>query len=142
MGFHAEGLGYRDVEAMVASMVSSEGEQLRAMTTFIQNNGLHHLLQREDWAGFARGYNGSGYAANHYDEKLKQAYAQLRAGALPDPRVRAAQVYLKYAGCDPGPVDGVLGSRTHAALRQFQSGVDLSATGELDDDTFGRLASS
>lgn len=31
-------------------------------------------LQRHDWAGFARGYNGAGYKRNNYDEKLRQAY--------------------------------------------------------------------
>jgi len=142
MGFHAEALGYQDVEAMVASMTAAEDEQLRAMTVFIENTGLHHSLQREDWAAFARGYNGSGFAANRYDEKLRQEYARLRAGDLPDLRVRAAQVYLGYAGFDPGPVDGVIGSRTQAALRKFQSNADLVATGVLDDDTFRRLASA
>lgn len=34
----------------------------------------YNELQRKDWAGFARGYNGPGYAKNRYDIKLANAY--------------------------------------------------------------------
>ena len=41
---------------------------------FLKANGLISKLQRHDWAGFARGYNGSAYAKNQYDTKLAVAY--------------------------------------------------------------------
>ena len=36
MGFHAESLGYPDVETMVKAMVADEDEQLRAVATYRQ----------------------------------------------------------------------------------------------------------
>jgi len=35
---------------------------------------LVNALQNKDWAKFAQGYNGSGYKANRYDEKILNAY--------------------------------------------------------------------
>jgi vacuolar-type H+-ATPase subunit H len=53
--------------------------------------------------------------------------------------VRGAQEALRDKGFDPGPVDGVMGPRTAAAVRDFQSKEGLSATGQLDADTRARL---
>jgi peptidoglycan hydrolase-like protein with peptidoglycan-binding domain len=41
--------------------------------------------------------------------------------AYGDCRVGQAQEQLKEAGLDPGPIDGVLGPRTKAALRHYQA---------------------
>jgi hypothetical protein len=41
----------------------------------VENAGLVDELRRNDWAGFARGYNGPGYADNRYDTKLASAYS-------------------------------------------------------------------
>ena len=142
MGFHAEGLGYGDVEAMVAAMVKSEDEQLHAMARFIETtSGLQPAMQRKDWTSFARGYNGADFAKNQYDTKLANQYAQLVTNGLPDLRVRSAQLYLTYRGLNPGAVDGLIGSRTRDALRRFQQQAGLGATGEADGETLARLAS-
>ena len=53
--------------------------------------------------------------------------------------VRGAQQALRDKGFDPGPVDGVMGPRTSAAVRDFQSKENLTATGQLDADTRARL---
>jgi peptidoglycan hydrolase-like protein with peptidoglycan-binding domain len=37
-------------------------------------------------------------------------------------QIKNIQAQLRQAGFDPGPVDGVFGSKTHAAVRQFQKG--------------------
>lgn len=42
-------------------------------------------------------------------------------------RVRELQQALKASGQDPGPVDGVLGPRTKAALRRYASSPSPSA---------------
>ena len=55
-------------------MFASEAEQLLAFVRFVKVNKLDDELRRKDWAGFARGYNGSGYAKNSYDKKMKTAY--------------------------------------------------------------------
>ena len=36
------------------------------------------LSKEHDWAGFARKYNGPGYAENAYDQKLKNAYENFK----------------------------------------------------------------
>jgi N-acetylmuramidase len=73
MGFNHASCGYVEVEEFVAAM-NSEGRQLAAFIEFIKARDLDDELQRRDWAGFARGYNGKAYAVNQYDLKLKRAY--------------------------------------------------------------------
>jgi lipoprotein-anchoring transpeptidase ErfK/SrfK len=50
-----------------------------------------------------------------------------------------AQVALAREAISAGPIDGVMGSQTRAALRAFQQRVGLPETGELDVPTRGRL---
>lgn len=76
MGFNHRTVGYGDVETMVLACLDSEANHVRMMLNFIQNSGLIDELRRKDWSGFARGYNGPGYAKNAYDTKLAQAYAR------------------------------------------------------------------
>src|SRR5690349_8654820 len=53
--------------------------------------------------------------------------------------VARAQEALKQQGHDPGPIDGVYGPRTAAALKAYQQSQQLEATGQLDDATLARL---
>jgi murein L,D-transpeptidase YcbB/YkuD len=53
--------------------------------------------------------------------------------------VRLAQEALKNQGHDPGPVDGILGSHTRQAIREFQRQNGLKQTGMLDDETKQKL---
>lgn len=54
--------------------------------------------------------------------------------------VRQIQNSLVVAGYDPGPVDGVYGPKTEAAVRAFQAGWSLGATGEVDRRTLTAVA--
>ena len=73
--FNYKAAGYDCLKDFVDSMYCSEKDQLLAMCRFIKSNSkMYNALKNEDWAGFARLYNGSGYAANKYDEKLKKAF--------------------------------------------------------------------
>ncbi len=74
MGFNHASVGYPTVTAFVDDMYVSEGKHLDALVKFLQRNGLDKALREKRWADFARGYNGSGYAANQYDVKLQRAY--------------------------------------------------------------------
>jgi hypothetical protein len=56
--------------------------------------------------------------------------------------VRAAQKALQDKGFDPGPIDGVMGPRTSAAVRDFQQKENLTVTGRLDTETRTRLMAS
>ena len=55
--------------------------------------------------------------------------------------VSSAQRSLIKAGYKPGPVDGILGPRTAAALRAFQRDNGLPVTGKLDSSTSEALKS-
>ena len=60
----------------------------------------------------------------------------------PSADVRSAQQALKGRGFNPGPIDGVQGPRTTAALRDFQQKENLTVTGQLDAETNARLMAS
>lgn len=74
MGFNAEKIGYATLKEFIDDMYESEAKQLKAMGMFLKTNGLIGKMQRHDWAGFARDYNGKAYAKNQYDVKLAAAY--------------------------------------------------------------------
>ena len=72
--------------------------------------------------------------------KVKDAVTPDKAKGEAAVDVRGAQQTLRAKGFDPGPIDGVMGPRTTAAVREFQSKEGLMATGQLDADTRARLA--
>lgn len=83
MGFNYKAAGFSSVEAMVQAMFASETQHLNAFVRFLISRGLHKHLQTKNWAAFARGYNGSQYAVNHYDTKLEAAYRKHAKAAPP-----------------------------------------------------------
>ena len=76
MGSHWQWLGYGSVDALVQEARSGLSGQVRLMARFIQKSGLVSKLNSQDWAGFARTYNGPGYRKNQYDRKLAAAFAR------------------------------------------------------------------
>jgi len=50
------------------------------------------------------------------------------------PEVAEMQTRLVQLGYDPGPIDGLMGPRTNAALRQYQGDYGLTADGRLTPD--------
>ncbi len=62
-----------------------------------------------------------------------------RAAGVGAEQVKAAQQALKDKGHDPGAVDGKMGPKTQAAVRNFQSKEGLKATGRLDSETRAKL---
>jgi peptidoglycan hydrolase-like protein with peptidoglycan-binding domain len=59
--------------------------------------------------------------------------------AMGDDKVKAVQQALKDKGHDPGDVDGKMGPKTQAALRDFQKAQGLQGSGRLDDKTMQAL---
>lgn len=139
MGMNYARAGFHNVEDMVAAMSDSEDRQLAAMAAFLRSTGIAASLQAHDWASFARGYNGPNYAINRYDIRLNSEYQKYSTGALPDLRVRAAQLYLSYLGFDPGGIDGVAGEHTLAALSEFQNKNGIPPTTTLDTSCVAQL---
>ena len=63
-------------------------------------------------------------------------------GAGSSEQVKAVQKALQDKGMDPGPIDGVLGPKTMAALKAFQKDQKLTESGRLDDQTREKLGVS
>jgi hypothetical protein len=53
--------------------------------------------------------------------------------------VLAAQARLRNLGYEPGPLDGIAGKRTRAAVIAFQVTEGLKVTGKIDDATIDKL---
>lgn len=65
-----------------------------------------------------------------------------KSGGAKSDQVKSVQQALQDKGHDPGPIDGVMGPKTMAALRAFQKDQKLPETGRLDDQTRGKLGVS
>lgn len=74
MGFNYNKCGCQSVNEFVERMSSSQEQQLMLTLHFLKSSGLIAPLQKRQWATFARGYNGAGYAQNKYHLKLQAAY--------------------------------------------------------------------
>lgn len=86
MGFNHQLAGFDAVEDFWEAMKVSERAHLAAFANFILNKKLGPALRQIsnrpiDCQPFARGYNGAGFAANRYDEKIAAAHARYSAGA-------------------------------------------------------------
>ncbi|MBM3248040.1 MAG: peptidoglycan-binding protein [Candidatus Omnitrophica bacterium] len=57
-----------------------------------------------------------------------------------NPRVEEMQRILKDAHFDPGPADGVMGSQTRIAIREFQKEKGLWPSGKIDSKTWLELS--
>lgn len=79
MGFNWPRCGFVGVQDFVNAMQRNEGEHLTAFCHFLKSSALDDELRRRDWVAFARGYNGAGFAANRYDERLAKAFDQFQS---------------------------------------------------------------
>jgi hypothetical protein len=70
--------------------------------------------------------------ADYVDISLDR-YRERRANVI------RAQMALDALGYDAGPIDGVMGPRTTAAIKHYQQRVGLPVTGELADDQIDAL---
>lgn len=142
MGFNCRAAGYHSAEDMVSAFLETEEAHLRAMIAFIQSEGLDDDLRRRDWASFARGYNGAGYAQHGYHTRLATSFEKW--SRIPDalapefplvgpgsrgPVARRVQRLLLSAGFDPHGVDGWFGDDTEAAAKAWQASVGLTPDG-------------
>jgi peptidoglycan hydrolase-like protein with peptidoglycan-binding domain len=75
-------------------------------------------------------------AAQYQTERQadQEMYQQLSAEDI-----REVQEALRDEGHDPGPIDGIWGPETQAAVKDFQQANDLQVTGQLDKQTMEEL---
>lgn len=140
---------YPSVEKFVEAMAYSEGLQLDAFVNFVIFNGLDKYLRIRDWAGFARGYNGTAYRENKYDVKLAAAYRQALGVSVPQdiktlragdrgPEVLALQQALNRNGAMLIP-DGIFGRATQIAVENYQAANRLVVDGVAGPNTLKLL---
>ena len=79
MGFNHISVGWPDIHGFARDMCASEANQLRAFLGFVRSSKLTSAIVAHDWARFAQGYNGAGYAVNQYDTKIAAAYTRISA---------------------------------------------------------------
>lgn len=140
MGANHRAVGFDTVDAYVTAMVPGEAPQLQAFCAFLKSQTLDTPLRNRDWAAFARGYNGPGFAKNAYDTRLAEAYDRLTKGDHPRPSVSTVQTALNAHGADPAlTVDGLMGPATRRAIRAFQTQAGLGADGIAGPKTLAAL---
>lgn len=59
--------------------------------------------------------------------------------ATPHASIKQIQVALRNAGYDPGTTDGLMGSRSRKAIRDFQKDNGLDITGKIDKAAWEKL---
>lgn len=80
LGENYEACGATSPWSFAWRQAQTEGDQLEAFVMFVESMGLAPALRRGDWAAFAKGYNGSAFKLNRYDEKLAAAYQRRMTG--------------------------------------------------------------
>ena len=84
MGFNYPYCGCADVETFVARQYESATQQFALLVKFVSRPPFLPALRSRNWKAFARAYNGPGYAANRYEQRLAAAYedwSEASAGA-------------------------------------------------------------
>lgn len=80
MGFHHERCGYPNIQRFVNAMYRSADDHLRALVGFLRSDErLVDAIRGRNWIVFARLYNGVGFAASKYDQRIAEAYDRLRS---------------------------------------------------------------
>lgn len=101
LGLNHKICGFDTVGEFVEAMKESEGRHLDAFVAFVIGNKLDKALRDKNWAAFARGYNGPGYAKNRYDIKMADAYRKFVSEAFDLPISAALAQSSELQGGNP-----------------------------------------
>lgn len=147
--WHCAGQNRRSVGIMLEGNFRGPGHDLDGLSdgpTDAQMASLeelvHHLLgeleltRRDVYGHYHFGKRACpGYVAMAWVEAFRggDLSPHVRFGGITT--VRELQGALAALGCEPGPVDGIMGRRTAGALRRFQADNDLAVDGILGPNT-------
>jgi hypothetical protein len=155
MGANWQMLGLSNAIEFLNKALSGVSGQISLMFGYIEKAGLVDELQRGDFAGFARGYNGpanvSSYASKLASRAKVLATEYPEGFVFPDPStetmlrmgtkgalVRAAQELMLRSGIAI-TVDGDFGPATKSATISFQMAHGLHADGLIGPKTWAAL---
>lgn len=133
MGSHWDKLGFRSAADFYRFVTKNVANQVDVMVRYIERFGLMDEIERRDWSGFARGYNGPQFARYGYHTKIAAAFARYNGGnagarspaagmlrmGSKGAGVRELQALLARAG-QVLVIDGDFGPSTRDALKRFQ----------------------
>ena len=71
--------------------------------------------------------------------EMISAKVEMPAAAGPDPMIMKIQAGLKAFGNDKMEIDGMMGAKTKAAIREFQSLFGLEVTGEPSQEVYAKM---
>jgi peptidoglycan hydrolase-like protein with peptidoglycan-binding domain len=119
----------------------SQGAQSPSSTTQEQKPGSSAM---DSASGTTSGSAASGASSPSAsgDKQPRSASAGGQSQAGGDEKIKQVQQKLKDQGHDAGPVDGIMGPKTQAALKEFQSAKSLKQSGQLDRETMAALGVS
>lgn len=138
MGFNAASLGYRSALALANRAQSGLQGQTELVGRFLDQNGLipfmNALPSKKAAEHIARRYNGPKWRENDYARGLVRNYGLVMKSSTGKLKPSGQstldlQKALTSLGYKPGDLDGIDGSATRAATRQFQSANGLVADG-------------
>jgi hypothetical protein len=158
MGAHWKKLRFASVDDFVTLARRDIAGQAEIMARFIETEGLAAALSDQDWAAFARGYNGPLYARSNYDGRIAAAFAEygdmpatdapvrkpepahgeLLCRGMRGDAVRDLQTMLTSLGYGTA-ADGAFGGRTERSVKTFQRARNLDADGIVGPDTYAAL---
>lgn len=84
--------------------------------------------------------------AQQEDRNLKESTVQklvqhtMYISTVTHHKIQQVQESLQELGYKPGPIDGIMGNKTRAAIRAFQENMDLPITGEVSSELLRQLA--
>jgi hypothetical protein len=142
MGAHFRLLGFESARRLLDAASSLRG-QSELVAGFLRSKrliaDLNALPNRAAATRFAAAYNGPRHARNKYVPRLIDAFHKIEGGNAKVSGVIDAQRMLKTLGYDPGPLDGILGRKTTAAVQLFQISQGVPADGDPGPMTLERL---
>jgi len=102
-------------------------------------NPIPYMVASAVLVAMTSAYGGTALSDMHPEEAQPDNAALLASPGPHAPMIEEVQRKLHERGFDAGPINGAFGSKTQAALAQFQLAQTLPVSGALDDDTLKAL---